>query len=198
MPEALWRGMHERFVLPHGARCLPRRRGNDTLTLSAASSGQGHVRAARGLPTHCRWEDSLHVPSLVPRQHGTGVKSTRKNRAGSCLYQTTVHLVRSGTRHRSMAQVRFLAGWLSRHVTSRGRLPSSRPRRASRTTAKGSWPRRRSERKVRPVPADKLGQRRGRVLTQGRKSDETRSSAGLTLGQVLHANCGDAICGYEN
>jgi hypothetical protein len=31
-PEALWRGRHERFVLPHGARCLPRRRGSDTLT----------------------------------------------------------------------------------------------------------------------------------------------------------------------
>ncbi len=55
----------------HAAGCLtgpgafPRRRGNDTLILSAASSGQGHVRADGGLPTPCRWGDSLHVSRPV-------------------------------------------------------------------------------------------------------------------------------------
>jgi hypothetical protein len=56
----------------HAAGCLtgpgafPRRRGNDTRThWLPLSSGQGHVRAARGLPTPCRREDGLHVSRPV-------------------------------------------------------------------------------------------------------------------------------------
>ena len=83
MPEALWRGMLARSGLPHGARCFPRRRGNDTLTLAAASSGQGHVRAARGLPTPCRREDSLHVSQPRIDSAGWRLKSTSgKTRPG--------------------------------------------------------------------------------------------------------------------
>ncbi len=103
----------------HAAGCLtgpgafPRRRGNDTLILSAASSGQGHVRADGGLPTPCRWGDSLHVSRSVSTVRAGGKVNDRKHRAVSCLIQTTVHLVRSGTCHRSMVQVRGLAGWLA-------------------------------------------------------------------------------------
>jgi hypothetical protein len=111
-PEPLWRGMHARSVLPLWGRCLPRRRGSNTRAVSAASSGQGHVRADGGLPTPCRREDSLHVSQPVSTVRAGGSVNERKNRAGSCLPQTTVHLVRSGTRHRWMVQVQFLAGWL--------------------------------------------------------------------------------------
>ena len=106
--------MHERIVLPLGDRCFPRRRGNDTRTLSAASSGQGHGRADRGLPTPCRREDSLHVPSLVPRQYGTGVKSTRQKTAIPLVQkQAGIPTLSIRGRHdRSMVQVRFLARWL--------------------------------------------------------------------------------------
>ncbi len=44
-----------------GTGAPPGRRGEDTRTMLAARSGQGHVRASTGLPTPCRREDSLHV-----------------------------------------------------------------------------------------------------------------------------------------
>src|SRR5947207_3428830 len=51
-------------------------------------------------------------PSAASTVRAGGRVNERKNRAGSCLHQTTVHLVRPGIRHRSMAQVQILAGWL--------------------------------------------------------------------------------------
>src|SRR5438105_15920496 len=49
-------------------------------------------------------------PSAVSTVRAGGSVNDRKNRARSCLHQTTVHLVRPGIRHRSMAQVQILAG----------------------------------------------------------------------------------------
>src|SRR5262245_32632436 len=118
MPESLWRGMHERSVLPLWDRCLPRRRGSDTLTLAAASSGRGHVRAARGLPTPCRRGDSLHVSQPRISTVWAGGSSQCEDKQGRVVSAPNdLHLVRPGTCHRSMAQVRVLAGWLMIEVT---------------------------------------------------------------------------------
>jgi hypothetical protein len=85
-----------------GTGAFPRRRGKDTRRLAAASSRQGHIWAARGLPTPCR------------RGHGLHVSQSRRVRAGWRFRQREVtffRLVHSGTCHRSMAQVRALARW---------------------------------------------------------------------------------------
>jgi hypothetical protein len=52
-------------------------------------------------------------PGRASTVRAGGIVNARKSRALSCLIQTTVHLVRLGTCHCSMVQVRGLAGWLS-------------------------------------------------------------------------------------
>jgi hypothetical protein len=52
-------------------------------------------------------------PGLVSTVRAGGIVNVRTPRLRSCLIQTTVHLVRPGTCHRSMAQVRILARWFS-------------------------------------------------------------------------------------
>ena len=93
-----------------GTGAFPRRRGDDTRTYwlppvpGKGMSGQPEVyRPLAGGKIVCT------SPSPVSTVRAGGKVNERKNRAGSCLHQTTVHLVRSGTCHRSMAQVRVLA-----------------------------------------------------------------------------------------
>src|SRR5947199_2560101 len=90
MPEALWRGMHERFVLPHGVRCFPGRRGNDTLTYwlppvpGKGMSGQPEVyRPLAGGKIVCT------SPSAASTVRAGGSVNDTQNTAGSCPHQTT-------------------------------------------------------------------------------------------------------------
>ncbi len=78
------------FVLPHGVRCLPRRRGSDTLTywlpLVPAKGMAGHQRVYRPL---AGGKIACTSPSAASTVRGWRFKSMRgRNRAGSCLNQT--------------------------------------------------------------------------------------------------------------
>jgi hypothetical protein len=66
------------FVLPHGARCLPGRRGSDTRTeWPPLVPAKGMVGRPDSLPTPCRRGDSLHVSQRRIDRAGLAVKSTR-------------------------------------------------------------------------------------------------------------------------
>ena len=90
MPEALGRGMHERFVLPHGARCFPRRRGSDTLTYwlppVPAKGMAGHQIVYRPL---AGGKIACTSPSPASTVRAGGRVNERQNRARSCPHQTT-------------------------------------------------------------------------------------------------------------
>jgi hypothetical protein len=60
-----------------GTGAPPGRRGGDTRRLAAASSRQGHAWAARGLPTPCRREHSLHVSQSVSTGRAGGKVNAR-------------------------------------------------------------------------------------------------------------------------
>ena len=103
----------------HAAGCLsglgafPRRRGIDTLPYwLPLVPGKGMSGWPDSLPTPCRREDSLHVSQPVSTERTGGSSQCKAMQAMSCLLQTTFHLVLPGIRHRSMAQVRVVAGWL--------------------------------------------------------------------------------------
>ncbi len=80
--------------------------------MPAASSGQGHVRAGRGLPTPCRRGDRPHVSRPRIDSRGWRYRQRQVQQARPCLNQTAVHLARLGACHRPMARVRVPAGWL--------------------------------------------------------------------------------------
>jgi hypothetical protein len=80
--------------------------------MPAASSGQGHVRAGRGLPTPCRRGDRLHGSQPPIDSRGWRSRQRQVKQAVPCLYQTAVHLAQAGASHRSMVRVRVPAGWL--------------------------------------------------------------------------------------
>ena len=80
--------------------------------MPAASSGQGHVRAGRGLPTPCRRGDRLHVSQPRIDSRGWRYRQRQVKQAVPCLNQTAVHLARPGASHRVMVRVRVPARWL--------------------------------------------------------------------------------------
>ena len=90
MPEALWRGMHERFVLPLWDGCLPRRRGSDTLPYwlpqVPAKGMVGHQTVYRPL---AGGKIVCTSPSPASTVRAGGRVNERQNRAGSCPHQTT-------------------------------------------------------------------------------------------------------------
>jgi hypothetical protein len=80
--------------------------------MPAASSGQRHVRAGRGLPTPCRRGDRLHVSQPRIDRRGWRYRQRQVKQVMPCLNQTAVHLAQPGASHRSMARVRVPARWL--------------------------------------------------------------------------------------
>ena len=80
----------------HAAYCLsgigaPQVDMRMTRYLSAASSGQGHVRADRRLPTPCRRDVVCTLPNPVSTVRVGGIVN-QVTQAQPCLHQTTVHL----------------------------------------------------------------------------------------------------------
>lgn len=115
MPEALWRGMHERLS------CCLKGLGASLVDVGVTRSRWLPLIPGTGMSEHpevyrplAGGEIVCSSPSAASTVRAGGrVNERKKTGAGSCLHQTTAHFVHPGIgRRRLMAQVRVLAKWL--------------------------------------------------------------------------------------